>query len=71
MVCSDAYATSTFRARARSLRKGTLAPWAPPVQLVVVGLYRNTRNPMYVSLTLILLGWAMSFGHELLTLGLL
>lgn len=42
--------------------KGTLAPWAPPVQLVVVGLYRYTRNPMYISLTLILLGWAMSFG---------
>lgn len=42
--------------------KGTLAPWAPPVQLVVVGLYRYTRNPMYVSLTLILLGWATSFG---------
>src|SRR5262249_2361805 len=42
--------------------KGTLAPWAPPVDLVVVGLYRYTRNPMYVSVTLILLGWAVSFG---------
>lgn len=42
--------------------KGTLAPWAPPVHLVVVGLYRYTRNPMYIAVTLILLGWAFSFG---------
>lgn len=42
--------------------KGTLAPWSPPAQLVVVGLYRYTRNPMYVAVTLILLGWAISFG---------
>ena len=31
--------------------KGTLAPWAPPVYLVVAGLYRYTRNPMYVAVT--------------------
>ena len=42
--------------------KGTLAPWAPPERLVVVGLYRHTRNPMYVSVTLMLLGWALAFG---------
>jgi len=42
--------------------KGTLAPWSPPANLVVVGLYRHTRNPMYVAVTLILLGWAVSFG---------
>ena len=41
--------------------KGTLAPWSPPQQLVIVGLYRYTRNPMYVAVTLILLGWAVSF----------
>jgi protein-S-isoprenylcysteine O-methyltransferase Ste14 len=41
--------------------KGTLAPWSPPANLVVVGLYRYTRNPMYVAVTLILLGWAVSF----------
>jgi protein-S-isoprenylcysteine O-methyltransferase Ste14 len=41
--------------------QGTLAPWAPPRKLVVVGLYRYTRNPMYVAVTLILLGWAWSF----------
>ena len=42
--------------------KGTLAPWAPPSRLVVVGLYRYTRNPMYVAVSLILVGWALSFG---------
>jgi protein-S-isoprenylcysteine O-methyltransferase Ste14 len=44
--------------------QGTLAPWAPPRKLVVVGLYRYTRNPMYIAVTLILLGWAWSF-HSL------
>jgi protein-S-isoprenylcysteine O-methyltransferase Ste14 len=42
--------------------KGTLAAWVPPAHLVVVGLYRYTRNPMYVAVTLILLGWALGFG---------
>lgn len=41
--------------------KGTLAPWAPPRRLVVVGLYRYSRNPMYVAVAMILLGWAVSF----------
>lgn len=42
--------------------KGTLAPWAPPQMLVVVGLYRYSRNPMYVCVFIVLLGWAASFG---------
>jgi protein-S-isoprenylcysteine O-methyltransferase Ste14 len=41
--------------------RGTLAPWAPPSRLVVVGLYRYSRNPMYVAVCLMLLGWALSF----------
>lgn len=41
--------------------KGTLAPWAPPRTLVIVGLYRHSRNPMYVCVLLILAGWAISF----------
>jgi protein-S-isoprenylcysteine O-methyltransferase Ste14 len=44
--------------------KGTLAPWAPPRNLVVVGLYRYTRNPMYVAVTLVLVGWAWSFASS-------
>ncbi|KAF0813503.1 hypothetical protein IGB42_01854 [Andreprevotia sp. IGB-42] len=41
--------------------KGTLAPWAPPQHLVEVGLYRYSRNPMYVSVALILIGWSVAF----------
>ncbi|SFM52762.1 isoprenylcysteine carboxylmethyltransferase family protein [Variovorax sp. OV329] len=48
------------------LGKGTLAPWAPPQKLVVRGLYRFSRNPMYVSVVLVLLGWAISFGARAL-----
>lgn len=44
--------------------KGTLAPWAPPQNLVVVGLYRYSRNPMYVAVLMILLGWAASFASR-------
>lgn len=39
--------------------KGTLAPWDPPRELVVVGLYRWVRNPMYVGVLLLVLGWAI------------
>ncbi len=42
--------------------KGTLAPWAPPRGLVMTGLYRVSRNPMYVGVLLILCGWAAGFG---------
>lgn len=41
--------------------KGTLAPWSPPKSIVTTGLYRFTRNPMYVAVTLILIGWAIGF----------
>jgi len=44
--------------------KGTLAPWDPPRQLVVTGPYAFSRNPMYVAVMLILVGWAIGF-HSL------
>lgn len=40
--------------------RGTLAPWAPPQQLVTIGLYRYSRNPMYLAVLLMLLGWALA-----------
>jgi protein-S-isoprenylcysteine O-methyltransferase Ste14 len=41
--------------------KGTLAPWDPPRHLVRVGLYRFSRNPMYLGVLLILIGWTVTF----------
>ncbi|MGH8551463.1 MAG: methyltransferase family protein [Methylococcales bacterium] len=46
--------------------RGTLAPWAPPENLVTVGLYRYSRNPMYLSVAAVLLGWVLSFGSIVL-----
>jgi protein-S-isoprenylcysteine O-methyltransferase Ste14 len=46
--------------------KGTLAPWSPPRRLVVVGLYRKTRNPMYLGVLTLVAGWALGFGSPLL-----
>ena len=41
--------------------RGTLAPIDPPKHLVVQGLYRYVRNPMYVSVVTILFGEAILF----------
>ena len=46
--------------------RGTLAPWDPPRHLVVSGPYRYSRNPMYVGVALILIGWAMAFATRAL-----
>jgi protein-S-isoprenylcysteine O-methyltransferase Ste14 len=36
--------------------QGTLSPVDPPRRLVIRGLYRYVRNPMYLSVTIIVLG---------------
>jgi protein-S-isoprenylcysteine O-methyltransferase Ste14 len=41
--------------------RGTLAPWDPPSRLVITGLYRYSRNPMYVGVLLVLLGSAAAW----------
>ena len=47
--------------------KGTLSPADPPRHLVVSGLYRFVRNPMYLSVTLIVFGEVMlTFSQPLL-----
>ena len=45
---------------------GTPAPVAPPKHLVVPGLYRHVRNPMYVGVTAAIAGQALFFGSTLL-----
>jgi protein-S-isoprenylcysteine O-methyltransferase Ste14 len=46
--------------------KGTLAPWKPPERLVVVGLYRFTRNPMYIGVLMVVAGWGALAGSPLI-----
>ena len=43
--------------------KGTLAPWSPPKHLVRTGFYLYSRNPMYLSVLAILVGWSASFSE--------
>jgi protein-S-isoprenylcysteine O-methyltransferase Ste14 len=45
--------------------KGTLAPWAPPKNLVIVGLYKYVRNPMYIGVLLIVIGIALFAGSPI------
>lgn len=46
---------------------GTLSPIDPPRRLVVRGLYRYVRNPMYLSVTIIVLGEVLVTGSAALT----
>jgi protein-S-isoprenylcysteine O-methyltransferase Ste14 len=44
--------------------RGTPAPIDPPKELVVRGLYRYVRNPMYIGVLSILLGEALFFAAQ-------
>lgn len=46
--------------------RGTLSPVDPPSELVVKGLYRYVRNPMYLSVTVVVLGEVMLTGSRAL-----
>lgn len=41
--------------------RGTPAPIDPPKTLVMRGLYKYTRNPMYLGVLCIISGWALLF----------
>lgn len=43
--------------------RGTPVPAAAPEHLVIGGLYRYVRNPMYVALLAVILGQALLLGH--------
>lgn len=56
-VALDSPAAATF------IRKKTgVAPWTPATTLVTEGVYRVTRNPMYLGMTLLYLGLALGLG---------
>jgi protein-S-isoprenylcysteine O-methyltransferase Ste14 len=64
-VLLDSFARFAFRGL------GTPAPIAPPQRLVVTGLYRHVRNPMYVAVSLLIFGQGLLFGSvRLLQYGL-
>ena len=44
--------------------RGTPAPVMPPKRLVVTGLYRYVRNPMYVAVLSLVIGQALLFGSR-------
>ena len=43
--------------------RGTPAPFDPPRQLVITGPYRYVRNPMYVGMGFVFIGFALVFPH--------
>jgi len=47
---------------------GTPAPFDPPRRLVITGLYRWVRNPMYAGLGILLLGQAITFPRITITM---
>lgn len=42
---------------------GTPAPVAPPQRLVIGGLYRYVRNPMYLAVLAVIVGQALALGR--------
>ena len=44
-----------------SVGRGTPAPIDPPRRLVVVGLHRYVRNPMYLSVLTVIAGWVVLY----------
>lgn len=47
---------------------GTPVPIDPPVRLVATGLYRHSRNPIYVAYVVVLAGVFLFLGHAALLL---
>jgi protein-S-isoprenylcysteine O-methyltransferase Ste14 len=48
--------------------RGTLAPWDPPRHLVTTGPYRISRNPMYIGVLTILVGWCVLWDSRTLVI---
>jgi protein-S-isoprenylcysteine O-methyltransferase Ste14 len=65
LVAGTAYLVTAFvRFDVEGL--GTPAPVAPPTRLVVGGVYRYVRNPMYLALLACIAGQALLLGRPVL-----
>lgn len=58
-VCMDLYLFYLFR----FYGKGTPVPVEPSKKVIYTGLYKNSRNPMYLGHLTIYLGLFLYFGH--------
>ena len=62
LICAGLPVLLDSFARFAVVGLGTPAPVAPPKHLVVSGLYRHVRNPMYVAVLSLVLGQGLLFG---------
>jgi protein-S-isoprenylcysteine O-methyltransferase Ste14 len=62
LIAAGAAALVECFARFALVGRGTPSPASPTTSLVVSGLYRYTRNPMYVAVATLLLGQTLLFG---------
>ncbi len=67
LACGAAVLIHAF-ARFVAEGAGTPAPVAPPQRLVVGGLYRHVRNPMYLAILATIVGQALVLGQPTLLL---
>lgn len=59
-----AYCSRLFK----NIGNGTPVPVEPPKELVIEGLYRKSRNPIYIGYWLILIGESLFLGQSLVLL---
>ena len=67
VIAGGAFLVHAF-ARFVSEGRGTPAPVAPTERLVVGGVYRHVRNPMYLAVTATVVGQALLLGQPILLL---
>lgn len=65
ILAGAAFVVSAFVRFVREGR-GTPAPVAPPSRLVVGGVYRYVRNPMYLAVTAVIVGQALLLAQPVL-----
>ena len=68
LICSGMMLSFYCAVIFRFIGEGTPSPVAPTTKLVIKGVYKHSRNPIYISFLLILTGMFLLFGHVMLLL---